>query len=524
MSYITYCGYVDILIMSLILALNFLLILILLLMIIFIINNSSLVLSVKIFSLGFFGDLELSFTIWSLLFLILVLGIRFSVLFFSFSYIQRIPIINFLILYLSFVFSIAWLILNNNFYWIILGWDGLGVVSFLLIIYYGNLERVRNGLFTLFQNRLGDLFFVMFMLGRINFCIGSLLHLEWGLLFLILGRAVKRAQYPFNAWLLAAIRAPTPISSLVHSSTLVVAGIYILLQYSYCLTQFLPTLKFLRLLTLVLRTGGLINEQDIKKLIAFSTMRHVSLMIFLLSQELYKIVYFHLRIHAMFKSLIFIAFGFLILSSFHCQDKRLVRYIFLNPQIQIFYYFSCLCLLGLPFLTGFFSKDFIIEKLIEFNLYFLDIFLLLLFLAVRIYYRVKLLKLHHPQYSQMLVEVQWIGRFSLLIMVGFNIFLLNIYIRLVFRTSLEYSSFKFFIYLLILIFFLLSVLTNLNFKLSNYSKILNMSDLKTINWYSLDLYVYFSLFDLVQKTNSLTSIKLIFLSNWWVIILFIYFI
>ena len=78
--------------------------------------------------------------------------------------------------------------------------------------------------------------------------------LKCGVLFVILGRAVKRAQYPFNAWLLAAISAPTPISSLVHSSTLVVAGIYILLQYSYCLREFLLTLKYLSLLTLLLRT------------------------------------------------------------------------------------------------------------------------------------------------------------------------------------------------------------------------------------------------------------------------------
>ena len=524
MFYITYCGYVDILIMSLTLALNFLLILILILIIIFILNNSSLLLSLKIFTLGFFGDLELSFTIWNLLFLILVLRIRFRVLFFSFSYMQRIPIINFIIIYLSFVFRMGWLILNNNFYWIILGWDGLGVVSFLLIIYYRNLERVTNGLFTLFQNRLGDLFFVIFMLGLINYSIGRGLILKCGVLFVILGRAVKRAQYPFNAWLLAAISAPTPISSLVHSSTLVVAGIYILLQYSYCLREFLSTLKYLSLLTLVLRTGGLVSELDIKKLIAFSTIRHVSLIIFLLSQELYKIVYFHLRIHAIFKSLIFIAFGFLILSSFHAQDKRLVTYVGLNPQILIFYYFSCLCLLGLPFLTGFFSKDFIIEKLIEFNMYFFDIFLLLLFLSVRIYYSVKLLKLNCFQYSQILIEKQWLGILRLLFIVCFNMFLLNIYISLVFSTSLEQTSSKFFIYLLIFMFALLRALTNINFKIFNYSKILRTLELKKVNWHLLDLYVYFSLFDLVQKTNSLNRIKLIFLSNWWVIILFIYFV
>jgi len=165
---------------------------------------------------------------------------------------------------------------------------------------------------------------------------------------------VKRAQFPFYSWLFAAIRAPTPISSLVHSSTLVVAGVFILLQYSYRIFEWLDVLKYISVLRLVVRSFGLLNEMDIKKLIAYSTMRHVSLIIYLLSFKLYKIVYFHLNIHAIFKSLIFMCFGFVILSSFHGQDKRLVSFLFMNPLIKIVFYFSCLCLGGLPFLRGFF--------------------------------------------------------------------------------------------------------------------------------------------------------------------------
>lgn len=98
----------------------------------------------------------------------------------------------------------------------------------------------------------------------------------------MIGGCVKRAQFPFNAWLLSAIRAPTPISSLVHSSTLVVAGVYVLLQFSYCLVDSLEVLKYIRLLTLLGRRFGLLNEIDIKKLIAYSTIRHVALIIYLL--------------------------------------------------------------------------------------------------------------------------------------------------------------------------------------------------------------------------------------------------
>jgi len=103
---------------------------------------------------------------------------------------------------------------------------------------------------------------------------------------------------------------------LVHSSTLVVAGVYILLQFSYCLVDFLNVLQVIRVLSLIVRRFGLLNEFDMKKLIAYSTMRHVSLIMYLLRVKLYKIVYFHLNIHAIFKSLMFMCFGFVILSSF----------------------------------------------------------------------------------------------------------------------------------------------------------------------------------------------------------------
>ena len=508
--------------MVLILALSFLLFFILILTSIFIINFNTFFFRLKIFNLIFFGDLEIYFSKWNLLFLILVLIIRFSVLFFSLSYIHAIKVNNFVILYLCFVFRISWLILNNNFYWIILGWDGLGVVSFLLIIYYINNERINNGLFTLFQNRLGDLFFVLFLVGILNMSLNRNLILCWGIVFLIIGSAVKRAQYPFNAWLLRAIRAPTPISSLVHSSTLVVAGIFILLQYRYCLINFLFILKRLRLLTLLFRFWGLLNEMDIKKLIAFSTIRHVSLIIFLLSQKLFKVVYFHLNIHAIFKSLIFMAFGFLILSSFHTQDKRLISYSHLNPEILVIYYFSCFCLAGLPFLTGFFSKDFIIEKIIEFNKNLLDIVLLILFLGVSLYYSIKLLNLNKIIFSQIICEKQFISRFSLLIIIIINFLLVNLYIRLIFSISLEVSSFKFTIYFFIFVFLLVRLLSNLNLKLINYTSFLTIQDLKLLKVYDLDLYIYFSIFKRIEIFVSSINLKLFIIRNWWIIIVFIF--
>jgi NADH-quinone oxidoreductase subunit L len=188
-----------------------------------------------------------------------------------------------------------------------------------------------------------------------------------------------------------------------------VAGVFILLQYSYCLIEVLYVLKYIRIFSLILRRFGLLNEGDIKKLIAYSTMRHVSLIIYILSFKLFKIVYFHLNIHAIFKSLIFICFGFVILASYHRQDKRLVSYNGLNPVIKIIYYFSCLCLAGLPFIRGFFSKDLIIEKMIEFSIEISYVILLLLFLRLRIYYSIKLLFLDKSLFSYSLIEKNFLG-------------------------------------------------------------------------------------------------------------------
>jgi len=258
---------------------------------------------------------------------------------------------------------------------------------------------------------------------------------------------------------------------------LVVAGVFILLQFSYCLVDTLNILKYIRVLSLIIRTFGLFNEPDIKKLIAYSTMSHVSLIIYLLSFQLYKIVYFHLNIHAIFKSLIFICFGFVILSSYHGQDKRLVSLVNINPLIKIIYYFSCLCLAGLPFLSGFFSKDFIIEKFIEFSYEILYILLLLIFLGISIYYRIKLLRLTSYLFSYSMVEKRFIGIFRVLVIGVVIIVFINVYISLVISLSLELFSFKIRIYFLVLVFLFLSLITNLNYKINVYDKIKNFKEI-----------------------------------------------
>ena len=173
---------------------------------------------------------------------------------------------------------------------------------------------------------------------------------------------------------------------------------------------------------------------------------------------------------------ILINVGFVILISFHGQDKRLISLINLNPLIKIIYYFSCLCLGGLPFLSVFFSKDLIIEKFIEFSFELMYIVLLILFLRIRIYYSVKLFKLREIIFSFVLIEKSFLGLFSVLIISFVIIMLINLYLSLVFRLSLEFISFKLRVYLLVVIFFILSMLYNFNYKIYNYDKIKNFSE------------------------------------------------
>ena len=350
-------------------------------------------------------------------------------------------------------------------------------MSFLLIIFYINQESAANGLFTLFQNRLGDLFFVFFILGLVDIGMVNHLVIKSGLLLLVIGSSVKSAQFPFNAWLLAAIRAPTPISSLVHSSTLVVAGVYILLQFSYCLIDILFVLKYISLFTLLVSLFGLLNELDMKKLIAYSTIRHVSLIMYILRFNLVKIVYFHLNIHAIFKSLIFMCFGFVMLTSFHRQDKRLVSLLILHPLIKIVYYFSCFCLAGLPMLRAFFSKDFIIQYLIMSSFELSYVVLLLCFLSVRIYYSMKLLKLGRVQFSLINFEFNSLGVLRVFVITFVMIIFINVFLSFIFSLSLEIFRSKIFIYVFIFVLFFLSVYSKLNFKLFFYTKFLNFKEL-----------------------------------------------
>lgn len=276
---------------------------------------------------------------------------------------------RFLLVLLIFVFSIIFLVFRFSFFSSMVGWDGLGLVSFFLVIYYNNYSSLRSGLLTVLRNRLGDLgmlfsFFYMFLGGRWSFLNFSFVDTFLLGIFLIFAAITRRAQFPFRAWLPAAIAAPTPVSSLVHSSTLVTAGVYLLVRYYYSLRFLFSSFIFCRLSLFTMFFSGLLAvfDSDIKKIVAISTLRQLGFMMFSISSGEWILGFFHMVCHALYKSLLFLSCGSFIVLGSGRQDLRLKgRISFSSPFFFIVFVFSSFRLFGFPFLTGFFSKDFILE-------------------------------------------------------------------------------------------------------------------------------------------------------------------
>jgi len=181
------------------------------------------------------------------------------------------------------------------------------------------------------------------------------------LFIIILAAITKRAQIPFSAWLPAAIAAPTPVSALVHSSTLVTAGVYLIIRFNYFLGSNFY-LFYLGCATMFISGLGANFEIDLKKIIALSTLSQLGVIIFILSLGFRELAFFHLLAHALFKSLLFLCAGVYIHGAGDCQDIRyLGGAIGSMPVSSVFFGCCSLSLCGFPFLSGFYSKDLILE-------------------------------------------------------------------------------------------------------------------------------------------------------------------
>nr|AWB98115.1 NADH dehydrogenase subunit 5 [Anopheles darlingi] len=311
----------------------------------------------------------------SLMFMSFVLLISSLVIFYSNQYMEEDYNINrFILLVLMFVMSMMLLIISPNLISILLGWDGLGLVSYCLVIYFQNVKSYNAGMLTALSNRVGDVALLLAIAWMLNY--GS-----WNYIFyldmlstkfemMIIGALVmlaamtKSAQIPFSSWLPAAMAAPTPVSALVHSSTLVTAGVYLLIRFNVLLTD-LWMGQFLLLvsgLTMFMAGLGANFEFDLKKIIALSTLSQLGLMMSILSMGFYKLAFFHLLTHALFKALLFMCAGSIIHNMKNSQDIRMMGSLNMSmPLTCSCFNIANLALCGMPFLAGFYSKDLILE-------------------------------------------------------------------------------------------------------------------------------------------------------------------
>ena len=279
--------------------------------------------------------------------------------------------IRFLYVLLLFVVSMWFLIINSNLISLLLGWDGLGLTSYLLVIYYQRESSCNAGILTVLSNRIGDVAILISIglrrgIGGWNYILWEEVNINKLIIILvILAGITKRAQIPFSAWLPAAIAAPTPVSALVHSSTLVTAGVFLLIRFNdFLLNRGLNIyLFYIGILTILISGWGANFEVDLKKVIALSTLRQLGVIIIILRLGIKELAFFHLITHALFKSTLFICAGFIIHRIRGRQDSRVRIGEFSGRPIlcRIFRVIN-LSLCGFPFLAGFFSKDIILEK------------------------------------------------------------------------------------------------------------------------------------------------------------------
>nr|ALQ78783.1 NADH dehydrogenase subunit 5 [Glycera dibranchiata] len=301
-----------------------------------------------------------------------VLFISANVIHFSNYYMQdEMFIKRFTHLVLLFVLSMNMLVFIPHLMILLLGWDGLGITSFVLVIYYQNPKSLAAGMITALTNRIGDVMLLLSIAWSLNQGHWLIINM-WSSNFsfmicfaVTLAAMTKSAQMPFSSWLPAAMAAPTPVSALVHSSTLVTAGVFLIIRFYPMLSSFFMfNLSLLMISTMTMFMAGMsaMVETDLKKIIALSTLSQLGVMMASISLNLPNLAFFHLVTHAMFKALLFVCAGSLIHMHHHSQDLRFMG----NIANQLPLTMACLlaanmALCGLPFMAGFYSKDMIIE-------------------------------------------------------------------------------------------------------------------------------------------------------------------